>query len=121
VPESAQLVKAAEKAGKHNLKRECPAKSLFHEAVDNCRAKVRRIAAECRATNRRYRDVHFDLECSPRKDTIRSLGKEIAENDVVPRSVKRVPEIFDSPKFFVDGEATNDVVQGTIGDCWFIA
>jgi hypothetical protein len=35
--------------------------------------------------------------------------------------VKRVGEIFDDPKFFIDGPAANDVRQGRDGDCWLMA
>ncbi|KAK3328384.1 hypothetical protein B0T19DRAFT_189622 [Cercophora scortea] len=39
----------------------------------------------------------------------------------VPRSVKRVTEIFDEPKFYIDGPTANDVRQGRDGDCWLMA
>ncbi|KAK4217151.1 hypothetical protein QBC37DRAFT_63096 [Rhypophila decipiens] len=38
-----------------------------------------------------------------------------------PRSVKRVGEIFDDPKFYIDGPTANDVRQGRDGDCWLMA
>lgn len=38
-----------------------------------------------------------------------------------PASVKRVGEIFDNPKFFIDGPTANDVRQGRDGDCWLMA
>lgn len=38
-----------------------------------------------------------------------------------PASVKRVGEIFDDPKFFIDGPTANDVRQGRDGDCWLMA
>jgi hypothetical protein len=39
----------------------------------------------------------------------------------VPRAVKRVGEIFDEPKFYIDGPTANDVRQGRDGDCWLMA
>ena len=80
------------------------------------------IAKECRALNRKYRDVHFDLENS-RTDTLCSLtnGPPRTTDIYEPKSVKRVKEIFDNPTFFINDKATDDVVQGQIGDCWFIA
>jgi hypothetical protein len=42
-------------------------------------------------------------------------------SDFRPKSVKRVGEIFDDPKFFIDGPAANDVRQGRDGDCWLMA
>ncbi|KAF2127810.1 cysteine proteinase [Dothidotthia symphoricarpi CBS 119687] len=38
-----------------------------------------------------------------------------------PGSVHRVHWVFDNPKFEIDGFTSSDVVQGSNGDCWFIA
>ncbi|KAK3900412.1 putative calpain-1 catalytic subunit [Staphylotrichum tortipilum] len=38
-----------------------------------------------------------------------------------PQSVKRVGEIFDEPKFYIDGPTASDVRQGRDGDCWLMA
>ncbi len=38
-----------------------------------------------------------------------------------PLSVKRVAEIFDDPKFFIEGATASDVRQGRDGDCWLMA
>jgi hypothetical protein len=39
-----------------------------------------------------------------------------------PIGVRRVTQIFDEPKFFIDGAGADDVVQGAnLGDCWFIS
>ncbi|KAK4156277.1 calcium-dependent cysteine-type endopeptidase [Chaetomidium leptoderma] len=38
-----------------------------------------------------------------------------------PKSVKRVGDIFDDPKFYIDGPTANDVRQGRDGDCWLMA
>ncbi|EOO03455.1 putative calpain family cysteine protease protein [Phaeoacremonium minimum UCRPA7] len=38
-----------------------------------------------------------------------------------PQAVKRVPDIFDSPQFYIDGPTANDVRQGRDGDCWLMA
>jgi hypothetical protein len=35
--------------------------------------------------------------------------------------VQRVTKIFDHPQFFIDGANSNDIVQGAIGDCWFVS
>ena len=38
-----------------------------------------------------------------------------------PACVKRVGEIFEKPKFFVDGAGVKDIRQGAEGDCWFLS
>lgn len=46
---------------------------------------------------------------------------EVPGIDLAPESVKRVGEIFDNPRFYIDGPTANDIRQGRNGDCWFIA
>ncbi|CAI4215029.1 unnamed protein product, partial [Parascedosporium putredinis] len=113
--------------------------SSYAEAAEICRTKVRKIADECRAINRKYRDPHFDLEydlkCSKR-DSLESInnrrtkaspanGDESDSDDDMqpfkPRAVKRVADIFDEPQFFIDGPSMQDVRQGNGGDCWLLA
>ncbi|KAG7087765.1 hypothetical protein E1B28_013706 [Marasmius oreades] len=91
----------------------------LEKALEECKTKVARIAAECRAKNRRFRDHEFDLE----NDTERCLhGLGCAER-YTPSDVQRVTQIFEKPRFFVDGTSSNDIIQGlyTIGDCWFVS
>ena len=38
-----------------------------------------------------------------------------------PLSVHRLPWIFESPQFTVDGFSSSDIKQGRIGDCWWLA
>ncbi|KAH8646649.1 hypothetical protein BX600DRAFT_490486 [Xylariales sp. PMI_506] len=98
----------------------------YTEAVEICQAKVAKIANECRRVNQKYRDPHFDLEFDMKwgkRDTLESLSnrKETACSEFNPKSVKRVPEIFDNPRFYIDGPEANDVRQGRDGDCWLMA
>lgn len=44
-----------------------------------------------------------------------------AESKLRPQAVKRVVDIFDDPKFFIDGPTAHDVRQGRDGDCWLMA
>lgn len=98
----------------------------YEEAAALCKAKVDKIVKECRRVNQKYRDPHFDLEWDLKwgnRDTLESLHnvKNPPESEFKPKSVKRVPDIFDNPKFYIDGPTANDVRQGKDGDCWLLA
>ncbi|RYP03722.1 hypothetical protein DL764_004946 [Monosporascus ibericus] len=98
----------------------------YEEAAAVCRAKVAKIVKECRRINQKYRDPHFDLELDlkwGKRDTLETLcnTREKRESSFRPRSVKRVVDIFDDPKFYIDGPSANDVRQGRDGDCWLLA
>ncbi|PKS07480.1 hypothetical protein jhhlp_006084 [Lomentospora prolificans] len=138
IPQNEYAEKAA-KGTTHGPER--TTQSSYAEAAEICRTKVRKIADECRAINRKYRDPHFDLEydlkCSKR-DCLESLNnrrpkKTIRDDDsdsesdgpdnlpFKPLAVKRVADIFDEPQFFIDGPSMQDVRQGNGGDCWLLA
>ncbi|KAL8741673.1 MAG: hypothetical protein Q9190_005747 [Brigantiaea leucoxantha] len=94
----------------------------YDEAAAECRASVRKIAAECRRVNLKFHDKYFDIETDlkrNRRDCLHQLNE--SENDLDPKSVKRVADIFDDPIFFKDGISANDVRQGFNGDCWFLS
>jgi hypothetical protein len=70
----------------------------------------------------KYYDRKFDL---PDYDCLASLAY-----DEVPvslkrlqgvGSVKRIEDIFEKPTFYEDGPSANDIRQGFVGDCWFLA
>ncbi|KAF9038122.1 hypothetical protein BJ165DRAFT_1408041 [Panaeolus papilionaceus] len=92
----------------------------LEQAIADCKAKVDRISKQCRAKNRRFRDIEFDLE----NDKSRCLyGILVGESeDYSPSDVQRVTQIFDKPQFFAEGGAdATSVAQGALGDCWFIS
>lgn len=101
----------------------------YDEAVNICKAKVSKIAQECRRVNQKYRDPHFDIEfdlkwgrrdcLEPLSNTSRKANKK--KTGFAPNSVKRVADIFDNPQFYIDDPTANDVRQGRDGDCWFMA
>ncbi|KAG9093462.1 hypothetical protein FRC07_011459, partial [Ceratobasidium sp. 392] len=88
-------------------------------ATEKCRKKVEAIAKNCRARNRRFRDVEFDVE----EDKERCLhGLATPDKDrYTPADVMRVHQIFDKPKFFINGANWSDITQGVLGDCWFLS
>ncbi|KAI0877501.1 hypothetical protein GGS24DRAFT_487876 [Hypoxylon argillaceum] len=104
----------------------------YEEAAAVCRTKVAKIVKECRRVNQKYRDPHFDLELDLKwgaRDTLESLCNAVKGEDTPrpaksafrPKSVKRVTDVFDAPRFYIDGPTANDVRQGRDGDCWLLA
>ena len=107
----------------------------YEEAVKECEAKVKLIVQECRRNNKKYTDPHFDL--SSDDYCLRSLSfvpdKPAGGDDNEGRSVaptwepdsppcaKRIGDIFENPRFFVDDVDVKDVRQGAEGDCWFLS
>lgn len=66
------------------------------------------------------RDIEFDLE----NDQNRCLYGLFPQGSEMhsPADVHRVTQIFDNPQFFVGGAAdSNDIIQGGLGDCWFLS
>ncbi|KAJ3874638.1 cysteine proteinase [Lentinula edodes] len=99
----------------------------LNKALEECQAKVTRISRDCRMMNRKHRDTEFDLE-NDRQRCLHGLsGPESCGPDsfssinYTPSDVQRVTQIFDKPKFFIDGASSSDIVQGGIGDCWFVS
>ena len=85
-----------------------------------CKTKVAQIVKECRAINQKYSDPYFDLENA--EDSLFPLAaKARTEEDDLPPSFKRVGDIFDNPRFYVDGVSAKDIRQGVDGDCWFLS
>lgn len=122
----------AERAARRSLEAtEESAQTSYENARELCIAKVKKIVAECRRLNQKYRDPHFDLEFDlkfGRRDCLDALwnGKgrvSPLQSSLKPLAVKRVSDIFDDPKFFGDQDRPNatDVRQGRGGDCWLMA
>ncbi|KIJ30714.1 hypothetical protein M422DRAFT_214442, partial [Sphaerobolus stellatus SS14] len=90
----------------------------LQKATERCKAKVKKISAECRRKNRMFRDIEFDLG-SDRDLCLNSLSTPY-ESDITPADCLRVHTIFENPQFIIDGTNSSDIVQGELGDCWFL-
>lgn len=103
----------------------------YDRAVDECRRKVQKIIRECKRVNTRYRDpgwdIDFDLKMT-KGNCLNYLGSNkfdvagprLSTSTAIPKSVKRVHEIYKNPTFLENLDAS-DVKQGSIGNCWLIA
>lgn len=118
-----------------------PVSTSYDAAVASCKAKVQQIVGECRAINQKYTDPYFNLDnyrdCltplqrlpqrgragnrSPASARSRSEDSDEGKYVEYPPSVKRVTDIFDNPRFYVDGAQAKDIQQGRTGDCWFLS
>ncbi|QKX59290.1 uncharacterized protein TRUGW13939_06422 [Talaromyces rugulosus] len=94
----------------------------YEEARNECELAVRRIVKECEHINQKYTDPHFDLEFDLKTGKRNCLdGLRGRNQEMLPRGVKRVTDIFENPQFFINGPTPGDVRQGRDGDCWLMA
>ena len=94
----------------------------YEEARAQCERNVRRIVKECRRVNQKYRDPHFDIEWdlkSTRRNCLDGLARDLQGGS--PKGVKRIPDIFEKPQFYINGPTAGDVRQGRDGDCYLMA
>ena len=113
----------------------------LEKAYSECKAKVERIAAQCRLKNRKFRyklllcffpypwpnthctqlflhrDVEFDLE----NDASRCLHNLTENNLFVTSDVRRVPDIFKDPVFFSGTPKSAEIIQGAVEDCYLVS
>ncbi|KAF4610983.1 hypothetical protein D9613_006504 [Agrocybe pediades] len=82
-------------------------------AYAECKATVERIARQCRAKNRKFRDVEFDIDSD--KDICLNNLQDRAVDEVP--DVQRVPDIFPSPRVFYSGTSKSaEIAEGKLAD-----
>ncbi|KAF9908595.1 hypothetical protein BX616_000085 [Lobosporangium transversale] len=109
---------------KHNKTLQLPsvtlvATSAMVAAREACAAKVDAIVEECLAKNVKFRDSKFDLLNDRRNCLYASLISETVYKDIA--GTKRITDLFKNPVFFLNGASPDDIKQGSVGDCWFVA
>lgn len=76
------------------------------------------IDKRCKETGEKYCDPDFPAALSSIYTPIK--GKEAAHLGRPLDKWMRPPEFIDHPKMFCDGVEAGDVIQGILGDCWFL-
>ncbi|KAL8669767.1 MAG: hypothetical protein Q9168_005661 [Polycauliona sp. 1 TL-2023] len=122
-------VRAKRAAIKASIDAETPKNAVtsYEQAAAACKAEIDSIVGNCLRLNQKYKDPDFDIErdlalwlrCGWPQDCLVPLGKQ--EKGLLPRSVKRIEDIFEDPQFDVGGISVHDVMQGKVGDCWLIS
>ncbi|KAF9980083.1 hypothetical protein BGZ65_005576, partial [Modicella reniformis] len=108
---------------KHNKELLLPSATLvataaMKAAIEACEAKVDAIVTECLENNCKFRDQKFDILLNP-NDCLYNTLKTEGYADIA--GTKRVPDLFKNSVFFLNGANPDDIKQGRIGDCWFLA
>ncbi|CAD0107402.1 unnamed protein product [Aureobasidium uvarum] len=109
---------SGEENGLHT--QESPAAS-YEQAKKECQDKVAAIVVECTHLNQRYRDRQFEVELAQGDCIFPLVDDEGNSHSIQPSGVKRVKDIFEKPTFNAEGACGDDVMQGSLGNCWFIA
>lgn len=112
--------------------------AAYDVAKTACNAKIAQIVKECRRKNKKFSDLHFDLEdqyestnelhaikrsTSPSRSPLKPTNRSISSIGPLryPGCVRRVGDIFDSPQFFVEKTTSKSIHQGGGATCWFVA
>lgn len=90
---------------------------LFEAAAKDCRAAVRAIIEQCKKERKMFFDDSFYF------DKRRNLYPDGSPDDCTvpqPKKCKRLRDLYPTAPLFSNDVACDDVLQGSVGDCFFI-
>jgi hypothetical protein len=80
-------------------------------------AELARILADCKRAGKKYTDPAFPPND---RSLYRDPNKPGGGGGSSCTGWKRLGELSDKPQLFKDGVEAGDVIQGQLGDCWFL-
>ncbi|KAK7894293.1 hypothetical protein LTR67_006052 [Exophiala xenobiotica] len=99
---------------------EPPTNTPRRTASETSRGSSKNAVNPTRNTRIPHFDLERDLKITRSRDCLDGLMVDPSDKEF-PADVKRVTDIFDDPRFYVDGVSYDDILQGSVGDCWFLA
>ncbi|KAM0798372.1 hypothetical protein BDR22DRAFT_809018 [Usnea florida] len=97
----------------------------FEEAASQCRNLCAAIHEQCQKNNACYRDIDFEIHIdllSSRRTCLDGLDLSTTDDDLLmPKSVKRVRDVFKMPKFSIARATGDDVCPSRVDMLWFQA
>lgn len=91
--------------------------SLLKESAADCIAQVEKIVAACRNSKKKFFDSSFHYG---QRNNMFPEGTPDDCTVAIPQKVERLSVLFPSAPLFLNGTEANDIVQGSVGDCFFI-
>lgn len=89
----------------------------FNYAANKCQGQCKLIVQECKQQNRPFFDSQFWFGD---RNTMYPKGVPPDCTVTEPRKAMRACELYAGAPLFTGGASSNDIVQGAVGDCFFI-
>uniref|UniRef100_A0A7S4FWH8 Calpain catalytic domain-containing protein n=1 Tax=Eutreptiella gymnastica TaxID=73025 RepID=A0A7S4FWH8_9EUGL len=89
----------------------------FNHAANKCQSQCKVIQEKCNQEGKPFFDEKFWFG---KRTTMYPKGSPPDCTVTEPHKVQRAAELYPGAPLFADGVAANDIVQGAIGDCFFV-